>query len=81
MKLVWEETDDLQDDLPEPVIVQTGLKSWQGATRLLIHHYKGDTIVCLSGEYQNCGPLLIEGIISPEDVLADYLRDLSEMGA
>ena len=50
----------------------------QGAQELLICYQDGKTIVVTSGEFMNCLPTITDGIVSPEDCLADYLRELKE---
>jgi hypothetical protein len=55
--------------------IATGFTPDAGATHLRIRYV---TIVTPLGETQNAEPLEIEGVISPEEVLAGYKRDLLE---
>lgn len=71
-----EDGDDFED--VTPVIVKTGLTSSEGATELHIYYKNNTTYVVTSGEFNNAGPSKTAGIVSPEDVLSDYLDELEE---
>ena len=78
MPRVYEEYSDIYSDLEHALYkaIKTGLTPDQGATELLIYHWNGYTYVVTSGEFSNAEPTRTRGIVTPEDVLADYLSEL-----
>jgi hypothetical protein len=57
--------------------VETGLESWQGGTEIGIFYHKGNTYLAVWGECQNGGPYWTTGILPIEEVLRDYLREMT----
>jgi hypothetical protein len=81
MSRIYRETpldmESVIEEVPDKIIA-TNLQGWKGATELHVYYHNGNTYVETSGELYNADGMFTEGIITPEEVLADYLAELSQ---
>ena len=57
-------------------VITTGLTPAVGGTELYVYYSAGNTFVVVGGEGFNSDPQYTTGIITPEEALLDYLRNL-----
>lgn len=72
--------DEKLDPMKPTFTIKTGLKAPVFDDKLYIWHYKNRTYVEANGQAYNSLPYSYSGIVSPEDIKADYLQNLRDAG-